>query len=55
MAWNYLTNGHGGIDWAGLPYVVAHLGITDTPALLDRLLVIKTHKQHKPPSQADDS
>jgi hypothetical protein len=42
----------GGIDWAGLPYVVAHLGVLDAGALVDRLLVIKTHK---PPERRADS
>lgn len=48
MVWNYLHNGHGGFDWAGLPLVVALLGIDDVEALMHRLLVIKTHK---PPKQ----
>jgi hypothetical protein len=39
-----LTNGMGGIDWSGLPLVVALLGIDDVEAFVDRLLVIKTHK-----------
>lgn len=34
----------GGIDWSGLPYVVAHLGITDVSRLMDDLAVIRTHK-----------
>lgn len=43
-----MTNGHGGIDWAGLPYVVAHLGVTDVAALMNGLLIIKTHRQATP-------
>jgi hypothetical protein len=39
-AWNFLANGSGGIDWAGLPVVCALLGIRD----LERLQVIRTHK-----------
>ncbi len=42
--WNLLSNGMGGIDWAGLPLVVALLGITDIEGLLHRLQVIKTHR-----------
>jgi hypothetical protein len=42
--WNYLHNGHGGIDWAGLPLIAAVLGVEDVEALIHRLLVIKTHK-----------
>lgn len=49
---NYLANGQGGIDWAGLPIVCAHLGITDHAALMDRLLVIKLHRP--PRSEAGD-
>lgn len=43
-AWNLLHNGMGGIDWSGLPYVVAHLGVHDASGLIDRLLIIKAHK-----------
>lgn len=46
-AWNLLTNGMGGIDWSGLPYVCALLGIEDVEQLIERLLVIKTHKPDK--------
>lgn len=52
LAWNFLANGMGGIDWAGLPLAVAYAGITDVPAVVDRLLIIKTHK---PPEVADVS
>lgn len=38
----------GGLDWTGLPYVVAHLGITDVPLLIEQLLAIKTHKPPDP-------
>lgn len=47
-AWNLLANGMGGLDWTGLPYAVAHLGITDVPLLIEQLLVIKTHKPPDP-------
>ncbi len=45
-AWNYLTD-DGGIDWAGLPVICAHLGIDDPGALIERIYVIKTHKTPK--------
>jgi len=43
----------GGINWAGFELVAAKLGIEDLDALMDRLLIIKTHKgpdELKPPS-----
>lgn len=46
--WNHLSNGQGGIDWAGLPFVVELLGISDVEALIHRLKVIKAHR---PPEQ----
>ncbi len=45
-----LANGMGGLDWAGLQLAVAMFGITDIEGLIDRLLVIKSHK---PPEQRD--
>lgn len=47
-AWNMLANGMGGIDWSGLPLVCALLGVRDVELLVERLLVIKTHR---PPTQ----
>lgn len=44
-AWNLLTNGMGGLDYAGLPLVCAKLGVRDVDGLVDRLLVIKMHKR----------
>lgn len=44
QAHNLLANGMGGIDWAGLPYACAWLGIDDVDGLMTRLLVIKTHR-----------
>lgn len=44
-AWNLLANGMGGLDYAGLPLVAAHLGIDDPDMLLTRFLAIKTHKK----------
>jgi hypothetical protein len=37
----------GGLDWAGLPYVVAHLGVQDVPALIEALHTIKTYSPPK--------
>lgn len=46
-----LSNGQGGLDWAGLPLVCAHLGMDGNPAaLIDRLVVIKCHR---PDQQTD--
>lgn len=45
---NALANGMGGLDWAGLPLVCAWMGVEDVDGLVQRLLVIKTHK---PPDQ----
>lgn len=43
-AFNFLSNGHGGIDLAGLPLVAEYLGIADVEMLMHRLYVIRTHK-----------
>lgn len=47
QAWLLLKDGMGGFDWAGLPYVVAHLGVQDVPALIEALLTIKTYTPPK--------
>nr|WP_297526944.1 hypothetical protein [uncultured Roseateles sp.] len=46
-----LANGMGGLDWSGLPLIVAHVGVTDLQGLLDRVEVIL---QHRPPESAGD-
>jgi len=44
-----LSNGQGGLDWAGLPLACAYLGVDGDPgALIDRLAVIKCHRPHQP-------
>ena len=43
-AWRLLSNGMGGIDWAGLPVVTEMLGIEDVQELIGRLLVIRSYK-----------
>ncbi len=47
-AWNLLANGSGGIDWAGLDFVVELLGVRDVEMLVTRMAVIKLHKPPKP-------
>ena len=47
QAFTLLKNGMGGLDWAGLPFVVAHLGVQDVPALIDALHTIKTYSPPK--------
>lgn len=42
-----LKTGAGGIDWSGLPLLVAWLGIADLDGLLDRLCVILVHRPQK--------
>lgn len=42
-----LSNGQGGLDWAGLPIVCCWLGVTDVDALLLRLSVIKSHRPER--------
>jgi hypothetical protein len=44
MAWAALHNGQGGIDWSGLPFVAAWLGVRDVDGLLQRLVLIKNHR-----------
>ncbi len=51
QAWALLKNGMGGLDWAGLPYAVEHLGLEDVPALIDALQTIKTYQ--KPDTNPD--
>lgn len=47
QAFTLLKNGMGGVDWAGLPFVVEHLGVQDVPALIDALHAIKTYSPPK--------
>ena len=46
-AWALLKNGTGGMDWAGLPYVIEHLGLTDADVLIEALKTIKTYTPPK--------
>lgn len=41
---NLLHNGMGGISWAGLPLVAAHIGVTDMQGFVDALEVLVTHQ-----------
>ncbi|HMQ71350.1 MAG TPA: hypothetical protein PKA84_01610 [Rubrivivax sp.] len=43
-AWNLLATGAGGFDWAGLPLVCGLLGVREPEMLIERLLIIKTHR-----------
>ena len=47
QAFTLLKNGMGGVDWAGLPFVVEHLGVQDVPALIEALHTIKTYSPPK--------
>ena len=47
QAFTLLKNGMGGLDWAGLPFVVEHLGVQDVPALIEALHTIKTYSPPK--------
>lgn len=41
---NLLSNGMGGIDWAGLPVAVTLFGVRDVEGLMHRLALIKSHR-----------
>jgi hypothetical protein len=45
--WAALANGSGGMDWAGLPTVVAWLGVADVDTLLHHLAVINAWRPPK--------
>jgi hypothetical protein len=47
-AWAHLSNGSGGIDFAGMPVVVEMLGIADPARLLDSIRVIREHRPARP-------
>lgn len=46
--YNALANGMGGIDWQGLPLMVALHQVDDVELLIERLLTIK---YHRPPTE----
>lgn len=46
--WAALANGSGGMDWAGLPTVVAWLGVADVDTLLHHLAVINAWRPPRP-------
>lgn len=46
-AFNLLSNGQGGIDWAGLPLVAAYLGVQHVEPLIHALGVIKGHRPER--------
>ncbi len=39
-----LSNGMGGYDWAALPLACRIHGVRDVEMLIERLLVLKTHR-----------
>ncbi len=47
QVFNALSNGMGGMDWAGLPVMCEWLGIQDVDGLMLRLTTIKTHRPPK--------
>ncbi len=47
-----LSNGMGGLDWAGLPFVCGALGVRDVEGLLQRLTVIKLHRRNRSNKEA---
>lgn len=49
-----LSNGMGGIEWAGLPYVVEHLGIPDISLFLHQIKVIRAHSPDAKDAPSDD-
>lgn len=50
-----LANGMGAIDWAGLPIVVALLGIDDVEAFVGHLMTIKHFRPDRPDQPEDDN
>ena len=48
MVFNMLSNGMGGIDWAGLPLAAALHGVDDVELLIHQLLAIKLHRPDLP-------
>lgn len=48
-----LNNGMGGIDWAGLNIVAAHLGVVDAQAFIDALETIITYEAPGKPTQTE--
>lgn len=53
-AWRMLANGMGGLDWAGLPFVVELLGIDDVEAFVHQLMTIKAWRPDENPSTKDE-
>lgn len=41
---NMVSNGMGGIDWGAVPFACDYLGVEDVDVIVERLLVIKSHK-----------
>lgn len=41
---NALSDSMGGVAWAGLEVMAAYYGIDDVDGLIERLLIVKTHR-----------
>jgi hypothetical protein len=44
---NLLADGMGGLNWQGLPLMCGWLGAADIEGLMERLAIIKTHRQQQ--------
>ncbi len=44
QVFNAVANGMGGIQWGDVPLFAAVYGVQDVEGLIDRLLVLKTHR-----------
>lgn len=52
--WNALSDGAGGIDWAGVPLWAATLGVEDVEGLMHRLVMLKLYRAPKDREQDDN-
>lgn len=44
QVFNATATGNGGIEWQAVPLFAAFYGVQDIEGLIDRLLVIKSHR-----------
>jgi hypothetical protein len=49
-AWNLMSDGNGGVRWDALDLAVQMYDVADVPGLVQRLVIIKTHR---PPEKPD--
>ena len=45
--WNVISNGHGGVDWAGFEFACASLGIEDFELMPTLLASLKNYQSEK--------